>query len=423
LAKFPYNDITTPEDYKRIVSKAIEQRVKVASKNWTARSSPLKESTTIDYTPKIVRNKSKNKLKFLNINDIDDFTAYIYPHKLIKINNTISLINDDDELEILSNIFCCNITMLNVLYCNQEKNDFNSLISCYLYYLLNIFYISLPHTTSDKLKQKRLSLKKSEVLFMNLIDIITNNNNNNKFGNFIDCINNFSKSASIIKRNTVSMKNKELKNIHSYRSLLDIPEKLKLDVISYLTHYVLSPKNKFFTLTYNPRKIKIICLIFNPLISYATNDLNIQYLKHYRGFSNYKKEITHPKKMSVKRICNNYMNNDNGDDKTHLKKAITFIHSHLNRKIIELSSNKIKSYYDNNIHRKINFILPELSKNDTFNFYKQLIMNSYITYSSLRQRKNCASKNNKNFKYAYNEEQNDYFFIKYMDIKKCDGKF
>ena len=32
ITKFPYNDINSPEDFKRIISKVIEQRVKVTSK-------------------------------------------------------------------------------------------------------------------------------------------------------------------------------------------------------------------------------------------------------------------------------------------------------------------------------------------------------------------------------------------------------
>jgi len=419
LTKFPYNDISSPEDFKRIVSKVIEQRVKVTSKHWTVKSSPLKESTTIDYTTKIIKNKSKNHLKSLCINDITGFIAYIYPHKLIKIDDGISLINDEDELEIMSNIFCCNVTILNVLYNNQDKNDFNNLMSCYLYYLLNIFYISLPHNPSEKMQPKKLNLEKSEILFVNLINLIINNNYYNQYENFIDYINNLSKLQSLITSNSIAIKNEKLKNIESYHSLLEIPEKSKLMVIPYLLHYILSSKNKLFTLTYNSKKIKIVYLIFMPLISYATNKLNVQYLKHHHKFYNYKKQMTHSKKWLLKSKYNNDLDKKKSNNNyINQEKLNKYRHSLINKIVSILpSSEEVKSHY-NSIHQKINYLLPELNKDKSLNYCRKLMMNSYITYISLRQRKNCVSMKNRISQCDDDKEKKDHFFINHMNIKK-----
>lgn len=423
ITKFPYNDINSPEDFKRIISKVIEQRVKVTSKHWTVRSSPLKESATIDYTTKIIKTKSKDQLKSLNINDITGYISYIYPHKLTKIDDAVSLINDEDELEIMSNIFCCNVTILNVIYNNQDKNDFNNLISCYLYYLLNIFYISLPHNPSEKIQPKKLSLEKSEMLFANLINLITNKNYYIKFENFIDSINNLSKSQSLITYNSITMKNEKLKIIESYQSLLEIPEKSKLMVIPYLLHYILSSKNKLFTLTYNSKKIKIVCLVFMPLISYATNKLNVQYLKRHHKFYSYKKYMIHSRKWLLKSKYNNYLNEGKNNSYINLEKISKYRHSLINKIASILpSSEEVKSHY-NSIHQKINYLLPELNKDKSLNYCKKLMMNSYKTYISLRQRRNCTSLKNEISQYDDEKKKKDYFYINHMNIKKQNGKF
>ncbi|KAG4104721.1 hypothetical protein H8356DRAFT_855640, partial [Neocallimastix lanati (nom. inval.)] len=124
ITKFLYNDIGSLNDYKRIFSKVIEQRVKVAAKNKNIKSSPLKQSLTIDYTTKLIRKKNDlydiPNISF-KVNNIKDFVINVYPHKLMKNSNFYTNNNDENDVEIENDVINCNISFINEINNNNKK--------------------------------------------------------------------------------------------------------------------------------------------------------------------------------------------------------------------------------------------------------------------------------------------------------------
>ncbi|ORX82509.1 hypothetical protein BCR32DRAFT_267591 [Anaeromyces robustus] len=443
-----YSDMGSLNDYKRILSKSIEQRVKVTAKNRITKPSPLKESFTIDYSTKIINNKKNKKNSHMisfDINDIKSIKAYIYPI-IMTTNNKYYSVNETNEIKIKNNLYNCNILFFNVLKKNQNKNNFNNLISCYLYYILNIFYISIPCMYLNKTNFKGLSLKKSYKIYENLILLLKNNYNNNNnintFSHFVDTINDIN-NVKFIHFNKLTTKSNKTRNKNNDKNnsnnniLLKIQEKEKLIIIRYLLYYLLSPKNIIPSLNNQSKKSKIICLIFIPGISSATNKLNTKYLTYDIKYVEYKKYTLKCYNIKSKNSTNSIANKDvikyvlNKED-LHKNKIIYFfnennlngkklidtvypimnqnfiaIYNHhytneSNKKLLMPTNNlKLIKYNknssDNNnydIHKKMNFILPELNNFKPLYGYKKFIFNSYITSSTLRQRKNCIISHN-----------------------------
>jgi len=483
ITKFLYNDIGSLNDYKRIFSKVIEQRVKVAAKNKNIKSSPLKQSLTIDYTTKLIRKKNDlydiPNISF-KVNNIKDFVINVYPHKLMKNSNFYTNNNDENDVEIENDVINCNISFINEINNNNKKNDFNNLISYYLYYLLNIFHISLPSTNFKKKKFKGLDLNISIAIYNSLVSLL---NNDNCINNYNNCnIRNpnysFSNFTNIINYTVMSncikfTKEENQKNTESDDLLLKIPEQLKIFISNYLINYILSPKNRISSLRSHTKRTKIIYLIFTPLISYSMNKLNVYYLKHDKNYmkyknesiKNHKKQLKLLKKSNKKRKIPNYIWDSKNEENSNImvkyfnnnknyftKKTlvdtvyplinkavnliqmpnpnkeysiINHIHQNKNNEEMNLSPpatenktiNNKKLSFNETIQNKIIFFLPELNNSKSLN-YKKIVMDSFLTFSSLRQRKNCTQTNSDSICYI-----NNYFSYKNKTSQVDNGNF
>lgn len=473
-----YSDISSIDDYKRIFSKVVEQRVKVNAKNWTAKSSPLKESLSINYSTKIIKNKNninkhKNQMIIFNVKDTKTFTTCIHPSKLMN-NSKFCSLTKESEKEILSNLSIYNVTLMNTLNKNINKYDFNSLISYYLYYLLNIIYLSLPYMKTKKIKPTGLNIQTAEKLYIFFINLINENLydfNDNYNERFIKCVNYIAKVNSVESEPTPTLT--EDSSLLTNNLLLKASEKSKLKCIRYIIYYLESPKNKISSMTRRSKKSKLIHLEFLPLISYANNLLNIKYLKRDKNYRTYKKLLVRSYKEGYELVneLNNgiikidhfiWDTNDNQnsnliisyfDDNNSLidtvyptfNKEYNCIHVPQVNDPIDYKNLAIYNNHqinNNNDHiittfftkspfsntnfvnnQKMDFLLPVLNNNKILNGYRKIIMDSYITFPSLRQRKTCIFSNSNNVFNDDYEEKKNFYIDKRIYRNKQFGKF
>ncbi|ORX60008.1 hypothetical protein BCR36DRAFT_408374 [Piromyces finnis] len=463
-----YSDIESIDDYKRIFSKVVEQRVKVNVKNWTSKSSPLKECSSINYSTKIIKtrckcNKTKNKLIIINVNDMENYDICVYSSKLLKNTKFCSIANEN---EIINNLLNFNNAFINNLYNNFKNYDFNTFISSYIYYLLNITYISLPYMKTRKIKSTGLDVITIKKLYSFLINLINENLydfNNNYYEIFIKFVNYIAKVNSVESEPTPTLYEDKIISTETGKNiLLMASEKSKLICIRYLIYYLKSPKNKISS-TINHKKVsKLIHIEFLPKISYAINTLNSNYLKKDKNYRNCKRHIINSQKKTIKPldfdnndvvkndkfICNinNYQNNNiiinsrnisiidtiypsliKKDNYIQVNKIINYKniairnhHQYNNNKQVISHFSKYPYHNKNNFgniksnYQKLDFSLPVLNNNMTLmNNYKKIVTNSYITYPSLRHRKTYILSS----QMSYNDNQME-FFLKKKNMKR-----
>ncbi|OUM59566.1 hypothetical protein PIROE2DRAFT_14869 [Piromyces sp. E2] len=482
-----YSDIGSIDDYKRIFSKVVEQRVKVNAKNWTAKSSPLKESSSINYSIKIIKNnyvsnKNKKRMITFDVNDTKNFTAYIYPSKLIKDSKFCTLTNENEK-EIITNLLNCNITLINNLYNNIKEYNFNSLISYYLYYLLSITYISLPYMKTKRISPTGLDIPTAEKLFVFLINLIYENLydfNDNYTERFIKFVNYIAKVNSVESEPTPTLPENE--TLPKNNLLLEASEISKLICIRYIVLYLQSPKNKLASTVHHSKKSKLIHLEFMPKISYATNLLNIKHLNRNKNYRTFKKIITRSRKEGFNSVninnneiikINHYiwninnnkdniiisyfngLNNNNSlidtvypshnkeynyikvpqvNNYIDYKNLAIYNHHQINNENQIVTTFFTKSTFNDNnnyvnkYNHKTNILLPILNNNNNskplLSGYRKIIMNSYITFPSLRQRKAFILSNNSNNDVDDDcEEKRKNFIDKPVYRNKQFGKF